>query len=510
MVEWWFWDWGWLYDTINDWNGWIWIDGCWRSFCGRMKSKRGNGRRGLLDGSGWNSGGGLLKTDGHFSLSFFLFLYICVSVSPILAESENERGCALTRLKWHRSFSLSSVWALGVGAAPPVTSNDHLGRYINSSNEFSIHLNPAPWINPIYLSIGWKVSSFLISFSPPLKAGAGAGGGQVNDRHSPGSQLEMLNQYLAYQVVDAFSGTLEEVWSFVRLPRAGRNVIYFIAATERVDPSDGNVINLNAEWMDGADGWSGWNQLISWDESFQVSVGDEAGMVVFGIHRWFEASVWMTGHLELASINSECEYFQVLSEFWRSGAECWHRWAIDYAAQFPVLAFISTFFLPSLLPFWKVAVGAEKKCQWLTVGPGSFLTGGSAAAPWPPSRLLPSPPPAPTPPSPAAAIAHAANVSNLPVFSFSLHIGWIIPDETNHMDDGTLVIHIKTGRFIALNAFNAAATWNVIVNFIFHWNELSFYKISKKKKNCNWKTWNIRMKLKYEKIFGNFAFKMKN
>ena len=177
MVEWWFWDWGWLYDTINDWNGWIWIDGCWRSFCGRMKSKRGNGRRGLLDGSGWNSGGGLLKTDGHFSLSFFLFLYICVSVSPILAESENERGCALTRLKWHRSFSLSSVWALGVGAAPPVTSNDHLGRYINSSNEFSIHLNPAPWINPIYLSIGWKVSSFLISFSPPLKAGAGAGGG---------------------------------------------------------------------------------------------------------------------------------------------------------------------------------------------------------------------------------------------------------------------------------------------------------------------------------------------
>ena len=49
------------------------------------------------------------------------------------------------------------------------------------------------------------------------------------------------------------------------------------------------------------------------------------------------------------------------------------------------------------------------------------------------------------------------------------------------MDDGTLVIHIKTGRFIALNAFNAAATWNVIVNFIFHWNELSFYKISKKK-----------------------------
>ena len=73
----------------------------------------------------------------------------------------------------------------------------------------------------------------------------------------------MLNQYLAYQVVDAFSGTLEEVWSFVRLPRAGRNVIYFIAATERVDPSDGNVINLNAEWMDGADGWSGWNQLIS-------------------------------------------------------------------------------------------------------------------------------------------------------------------------------------------------------------------------------------------------------
>ena len=159
------------------------------------------------------------------------------------------------------------------------------------------------------------------------------------------------------------------------------------------------------ERMDGADGWSGWNQLISWDESFQVSVGDEAGMVVFGIHRWFEASVWMTGHLELASINSECEYFQVLSEFWRSGAECWHRWAIDYAAQFPVLAFISTFFLPSLLPFWKVAVGAEKKCQWLTVGPGSFLTGGSAAAPWPPSRLLPSPPPAPTPPSPAAAIA---------------------------------------------------------------------------------------------------------
>ena len=177
MVEWWFWDWGWLYDTINDLNGWMWIDGCWRSFCGRMKSKRGNGRRGLLDGSGWNSGGGLLKTDGHFSLSFSLFLYICVSVSPILAESENERGCALTRLKWHRSFSLSSVWALGVGAAPPVTSNDHLGRYINSSNEFSIHLNPAPWINPIYLSIGWKVSSFLISFSPPLKAGAGAGRG---------------------------------------------------------------------------------------------------------------------------------------------------------------------------------------------------------------------------------------------------------------------------------------------------------------------------------------------
>ena len=203
-----------------------------------------------------------MKTDGHFSLSFFLFLYICVSVSPILAESENERGCALTRLKWHRSFSLSSVWALGVGAAPPVTSNDHLGRYINSSNEFSIHLNPAPWINPIYLSIGWKVSSFLISFSPPLKAGAGAGGGQVNDRHSPGSQLEMLNQYLAYQVVDAFSGTLEEVWSFVRLPRAGRNVIYFIAATERVDPSDGNVINLNAEWMDGADGWSGWMERM--------------------------------------------------------------------------------------------------------------------------------------------------------------------------------------------------------------------------------------------------------
>ena len=49
------------------------------------------------------------------------------------------------------------------------------------------------------------------------------------------------------------------------------------------------------------------------------------------------------------------------------------------------------------------------------------------------------------------------------------------------MDDGTLVIHIQTGRFMALNAFNAAATWNVIVNFIFHWNELSFYKISKKK-----------------------------